>query len=85
MIQYPDPKQIEYTGITIHQRNRIVIQQFDDKAVAETITKLKDLGIPCDHEGFIAYVSEGTGELLGEVVVTRKFHGVAFAPVEESA
>lgn len=75
--KYPEPKVFDGSGITMHSRYRIVIQQpscDDANILAATLAngyREKGLGISCVVEHFVAYVKDETGEVLGEIVVGR--------------
>ena len=81
---FPEPKQIEFSRLAIHDRYRVVIQQpsNDDArelAKALSVGNLADICVACscDVERFAAYVNEESGEVLGEVVLGRWCHRVA--------
>lgn len=72
---YPEPKPIDLSNgrCTMHQRSRVVIMQPTYEHAEATSEELSE-SMACDLETFVAYVNNETGELVGEVVVGRKFY-----------
>lgn len=79
---YPDPPEFTAHRPVFHQRWRVVMHATDGEDAKQKADQLKELGLPCNIEIFVAVTDGKANDNRGEVVIQREFCGVAFVPAE---